>query len=173
MTDFEAMKRMKLMADGGTNFSEESQAACKIALEALQERRTLEAELHSYKAMLETAKEHIAQQKAENNRLALENDDLRVQVEIYDKDDLKWADSEIEKLKQELQKFEQDNVNLAWGLAKVARERDAAVADFKACVMTTEHEDYALAGCKYCQRNDLCVPDLCDFKWRGVKEETT
>lgn len=167
MTDFEAMKRMKLIAKGGTNFSEESQTACKIALEALQERRTLEAELHSYKAMLETAKEYIAKQKAEIDRLALENDDLRVQVEIYDKDDLKWADSEIEKLEQELQKSEHDNVNLTGELAKVARERDAAVRDLKT-VTFDEGE-----GCDYCE-NCPCAPanDRCiGWKWRGVKED--
>lgn len=38
MTDREAIERMKLLAKGGTNFSEGSNEACKIALEALQER---------------------------------------------------------------------------------------------------------------------------------------
>lgn len=74
MTDLEAMKRMQLISNGGTNFSEESQAACKIALEALQERRTLEAEVHSYKAMLETAKEYIAKQKDELEQMKRERD---------------------------------------------------------------------------------------------------
>lgn len=161
MTDFEAIDRLKLLAKGGTNFSEESQTACKIALEALQERRTLEAELHSYKAMLETAKEYIAKQKAEIDRLALENDDLRVQVEIYDKDDLKWADSEIEKLKQEL--------------AKVARERDTVLYEYH------QRLEDACMACDYCVHCglDSCRQEdeeamWCDFwEWRGVQEETT
>lgn len=158
MTDLEAMKRMELMSYGGTNFSEKNQTACKIALEALQERRTIEAELHSYKAMLETAKELIAKQKAEIDRLALVNDDLRVQVEGYDKDDLKWADGEIEKLKQEL--------------AKVARERYAAVRDLWKALK----DDPEI--CNYCANggdgdNCKCIEWVGreGFEWRGVKEE--
>ena len=74
MTDLEAIDRLKLMSDGGTNFSEKSQTACKIALSALQERRTLEAELHGYKSMLETAKEYIAKQKDELEQMTRERD---------------------------------------------------------------------------------------------------
>lgn len=38
MTDRGALDRMKFMAKGGTNFSEESHEACRIAAEAIRER---------------------------------------------------------------------------------------------------------------------------------------
>lgn len=38
MTDREALDRMKFMAKGGTNFSEKSHEACRIAAEAIRER---------------------------------------------------------------------------------------------------------------------------------------
>lgn len=39
MTDKEAIERMERLAKGGTNFSEESNMACAIALAALREKR--------------------------------------------------------------------------------------------------------------------------------------
>lgn len=42
MTDREAIERMKLLEKGGTNFSKESNDACRVALEALQEREERE-----------------------------------------------------------------------------------------------------------------------------------
>lgn len=39
MTDKEAIERMERLAKGGTNFSEESNMACAIALAALREKQ--------------------------------------------------------------------------------------------------------------------------------------
>lgn len=75
-------------------------------LEAMTEQR---AKIRRLQEALDAANREVAACKAENDRLMLENDDLKVQVDYYDRDDLQYADEEIKRLKAEVERLNREN----------------------------------------------------------------